>query len=147
MSKVIILRGLPASGKSTWARYFVRNNDNWIIVNKDQLRDMLHDGMFKEGVTEKVVLKVRDSIIRDALKNGVNVIVDDTNLKAFHIKTIKGLAEGHEVEVKDFDVPLEVCIVRDDVRAKKVGSDVIRDMWTRFNLKKGLPAIPEVEKE
>ncbi len=149
MSKVIILRGLPASGKSTWARHFVKEMDNWIIVNKDQLRGMLHDGMFKEGITEKIVLKVRDSIIRDALKNGVNVIVDDTNFKAFHIKTIKKLAEGHEVEVKDFNasLDLETCIARDSRRANPVGEDVIRDMYNKFGLKKGFPPVPELEKK
>lgn len=145
MSKVIILRGLPASGKSTWAKEFVRNNDGWIVVNKDQLRDMLHDGVFKGGVTEKVVLSTRDAIIRDALKNDINVIVDDTNFKAFHIKSIKKLAEGHDVEVKDFEADVYTCIQRDSNREKFVGENFIREMYSKFGLKKGFPPVPEVD--
>ncbi len=147
MSKVIILRGLPASGKSTWAKEFVKENDNWIIVNKDQLRTMLFNGMFKEGITEKVVLSVRNSIIKDALKNNINVIIDDTNFKAYHIKTIKNIAQGHQVEVKDFKVDLETCIARDSRRAKSVGEGVIRDMYNKFGLKKGFPSVPDVDKK
>ncbi len=147
MAKVTVLRGLPASGKSTWAKEFVKENDNWIIVNKDQLRIMLFNGMFKEGITEKVVLSVRNSIIKDALKNNINVIIDDTNFKAYHIKTIKNIAQGHQVEVKDFKVDLETCIARDSRRAKSVGEGVIRDMYNKFGLKKGFPSVPDVDKK
>ncbi len=144
MSKIIILRGLPASGKSTWAKEFVKENDNWIIVNKDQLRTMMHADMFKKGITEGIIISARDSIIKDALKKEINVIVDDTNFRAIHIKTIKKLAQGHEVEIKDFNTPIDVCISRDNNRDKSVGEDVIREMYNKFGLKKGFPPVPDL---
>jgi predicted kinase len=32
--KILILVGMPASGKSTWAREFVSINENWIRINR-----------------------------------------------------------------------------------------------------------------
>ena len=40
MSKLLILVGAPGSGKSTFARYFLRTEDNWIRVNRDDFRLM-----------------------------------------------------------------------------------------------------------
>ena len=37
--KIIVLQGAPASGKSTWAREFVKGKPEWIIVCKDALRE------------------------------------------------------------------------------------------------------------
>jgi predicted kinase len=39
--EVLVLIGIPGSGKSTWAKDFVSNNSDWIRVNRDDFRDML----------------------------------------------------------------------------------------------------------
>ena len=44
MSKLIMLSGLPASGKTTKARELMVEYGNAVRVNKDDLRDMLHTG-------------------------------------------------------------------------------------------------------
>ena len=74
MPKVTICRGLPASGKSTWAK-----KQDAVRINKDDLRDMLDNGKWS-GKREKLVLDTRDSIMVKALRQGRNVIIDDTNL-------------------------------------------------------------------
>ena len=38
--KLLILVGAPGSGKSTFARYFIRTEDNWVRVNRDDFRLM-----------------------------------------------------------------------------------------------------------
>jgi hypothetical protein len=48
VSKLIITRGLPGSGKTTWARQQVR----FVRVNRDDLREMLHGGMLGTGWAE-----------------------------------------------------------------------------------------------
>ena len=46
MKKILILRGLPASGKSTFARKLLNENPNaWKRLNKDELRAMLDDSI------------------------------------------------------------------------------------------------------
>ena len=41
MLKIIITRGIPGSGKTTWAKDVVKENSNYIRINRDDLRIML----------------------------------------------------------------------------------------------------------
>jgi len=108
-NKVIILKGLPASGKSTWAKEFLDNNmfatkgSGWMRINKDDLRAMMHNSKWSKG-NEKQILIIRDAAIRSALANGYNVIVDDTNFAPQHIETITKIAESFKAEVEGWRV-------------------------------------------
>src|SRR5579859_5121355 len=132
MSKhVIILKGLPASGKSTWAREQVEQYPGrYKIISKDSLRAMLDCGKWSKG-NEQFILKTRNMLILLALEEGYHVLVDDTNLHPKHLEAIRELVKGKaEVEVKDFtDVPLGTCIERDRHRPNYVGEQVIRRMY------------------
>lgn len=133
MKKVIILKGLPASGKSTWAKKLMADNPGvYKRVNKDDLRAML-DGSKWSKDNEKFVLDVRDSIIIAALNDGKHVIVDDTNLASKHEDRIRQLVGGiAQVEIKEFDESPEVCIKRDLLRPVSVGERVIMQMYDQF---------------
>lgn len=130
MKKVFLLKGLPGSGKSTWAEYQMRAVPNTKRINKDSLRAMLDCGKWTKA-NEKFVLATRDALILSALDEGCHVIVDDTNLVDKHEIHIRELVKGKaEVVIKDFrDVPLEVCIERDLKRPNSVGETVIRRMY------------------
>lgn len=127
--------GLPASGKSTWAKKQVEQSKGKTKrVNKDDLRAMIDAGVWSKD-NEKHILKVRDKLIEHYMSNGFSVIVDDTNLHPKHKKTLQELAEGFQAtfEVKSFlDVPLKTCIVRDIKRDNSVGEKVIRQMYNQF---------------
>lgn len=135
--KVIITRGLPASGKSTFARDWVAEDpENRVQVEKDQIRK--NTKLFKDGTynhkrgDESIVVKERDRQIRDALDANKSVIVSDTNLVKKHVSQISSIAREYqaEVEVKDFlDVPLAELIERDSKRENSVGEQVIRKMF------------------
>lgn len=134
MKKVILTKGLPASGKSTWAKKLQDKNPGmYKRVNKDDLRDMLDNGRWSKS-NEKFVLQMRDAIIRVSLEFGQHVIVDDTNLHPKHEEHIKQLVKGvAEVEIQDFtDVSVEECIERDLKRDKSVGEKVIRSMYKQL---------------
>ena len=130
MPKLIMCKGLPGSGKSTWAKA----QDGYVRVNKDDIRIKL--GMSRAGFKreqEFAVIDHRDHLISEALKAGVTVISDDTNFGKKHEPALRALAKkfGAEFEVKDFtDVPVETCIERDALRAgdARVGADVIWGM-------------------
>lgn len=150
MSEIQVLVGIPASGKSQYAKEVVRNDpENWVMVSKDNLRTLLHDGKFIKGVTEEKVIQARDALISKFLVKGINVISDDTNLKAAHVKQIKRIADdlNADFEIKYFPVELEEAIRRDKERENTVGEDVIRGMWDQFNLSKGLPSFDLEEKQ
>jgi len=146
LSKVILmLKGLPASGKSTWAKEQIDEHPGrFKRVNKDDLRAMLDNSRWSRA-NEKFVLKVRDFIVSQALEDGYSVIVDDTNLHPRHEIRLKEIAREKKAdfEVKEFtDVPIEECIKRDLKRPNSVGPDVIRQMARQFNLLQKRP-VPE----
>jgi len=133
MKKVILTRGLPGCGKTTWAKAQVLDfPSRFRRVSKDDLRAMLDSGKWSKH-NEKFVLQIRDTIIIRTLQEGKHVIVDDTNLHPKHEAHIKELVKGMAtVEVKHFETTLEECILRDKLRPNSVGEDVIRDMYNSF---------------
>ena len=134
MKKVIMTKGLPGSGKSTWAKKLIDKNPNqYKRINKDDLRAMLDNSKHSKDA-EKFVLKIRNQIMLMALEEGKHVIIDDTNLHPKHERTIRELTKGiAEVIIQDFtDVELEVCIKRDLNRLNSVGEKVIRQMYNDF---------------
>lgn len=134
MKKVIILKGLPGSGKSTWARKMVDDHPGeYKRVNKDDLRDMLDNGRQGKG-NEQFILHIRDSIILTALQEGKSVIVDDTNLNPIHEKHIRDMVgDSAQIEIKVFSTTVEECVARDKARGEKsVGEKVIRGMFNRY---------------
>ena len=44
---VIILRGIPCSGKSTYTQEFLKDNPNYIVISNDIVRDMFHIPFYK----------------------------------------------------------------------------------------------------
>lgn len=113
--KVLFLKGLPASGKSTFAKDLVaKEPDTWVRVNKDSLRTMLHDGKWSRG-REKTVQAMQRAMAEQALADGMSVIVDDTNFAEKHETTYRQMADRHgaEFEVKFFEATVEECAERD----------------------------------
>lgn len=135
-----MLKGLPASGKSTYARKLA--DDGWTRVNKDDLRSMLHNGKWSSK-NEQQVLILRNRIISESLILGKSVVVDDTNFAPKHKELLQNIAKEFNAsfETKFFDVSVEECIERDLKRPNSVGSKVIMDMYNQY-LK---PPIPEIK--
>lgn len=155
MSKVILTKGLPASGKSTWAKDYQKAHPDAVRTNKDELRAMLHNSVWSKG-KEWTVVNVRDFIINQAMTDGHDVIVDDTNLHLKHENHIREMMMDFnnknnkkiEFVIQDFtNVPLDVCLTRDKVRPNAVGEKVIRKMYDQFlkpevKLVESNPALP-----
>jgi hypothetical protein len=149
MKKILILKGLPASGKSTFARNLINENKGtWKRLNKDELRAML-DNSFHTSANEKFVEHVRDFMLIEALKEGKNVVIDDTNLSERPVERIKRVIRQFEkdtgdvvkIEFKLMETSLEECLARDEIREKKVGRDVILRMYNDLIAKEKLPNI------
>jgi predicted kinase len=124
-----MLYGLPASGKSTWAK-----EQNIKRVNKDDLRLMIDNSKWSKN-KERFILQIRDRIIEEALSIGESIIVDDTNLSPKHETKLREIAKKYnaEFEIKDFtDILVDECIERDKKRINSVGETVIRNMYRQF---------------
>jgi predicted kinase len=143
MKKILILRGLPASGKSTFAKQLLDENlGAWKRLNKDELRAML-DNSHHTTANEKFVERVRDMMLVEALKAGKHVVIDDTNLSDRPVERIRQVAQKYtqesgiqvHIEVKEITTSLEECLERDAKREKRVGEEVIMRMYRTHILK------------
>ncbi len=143
MKKVILLKGLPGSGKSTYAKKLVDENpEQFKRINRDDLRAMF-DNNFNSKSNETFIRGVRDILILKTLESGKSAIVDDTNLSEKNLTRITQLVQQHNklykenvvVEVKHIETSLEECIKRDSLREKPVGAKVIKTMNNQFNKK------------
>lgn len=146
MKRIIILKGIPASGKSTFAKKLVSENPGmYKRINRDSLRTMLDANHFSKG-NEKFILRTRDFLIKEALLDGKHVIVDDTNISDKNFNRINEIAKeytsetGHhvKVEVKLMEIDVEEAIKRDAAREKSVGREVILRMDKQLKTKEKL---------
>jgi len=135
MGKIIIMKGLPASGKSTKAKEIIKETGNTIRLNKDLLREMLHFNEFNFK-NEKITKEIEERIAWLLLENekNINVVIDDTNLNEKTFKRWKDIAEytRSKCEVIDMETSMEECIKRDKERELRgerfVGESVIVNM-------------------
>lgn len=134
MSKLIMLSGLPASGKSTKAKEIV-GTGNYVRVNRDLLRTMLHFDKFS-GRNEGMTVEAEKRIATLALANGLNVVVDDTNLNLKNKEMWSSIAQSSEASFEhiNIDTDWETCVSRDSTREKAVGRSVIVNMALQYGL-------------
>ena len=135
MSKLIITRGIPASGKSTWAKQWVLEDpEHRVRINKDDISLML--GKYWVPSREKLVQHIQEGALIEALERGYDIVIDNTNLNKKVIDNYRALViafGNHEIEYKDFfDTPLSVCIVRDKARDLQVSEKVIRSFYNNY---------------
>lgn len=147
--QLIALRGLPASGKTSAARAWVRQNpEGRARVGRDALRDALY---YERGVLsrtqEGVITDIQRGMVRELLRSGKDVVVDDLNLRLQYLKAWQRVAaeEGAEFTVLDTDASVEKCIEWDKTRPKReqVGERFIRETAKRFKSRPELYPIKE----
>ena len=142
MSKLIMMRGLPGSGKSTKAKEIVESGGNFVRINRDLLREMLHLNKFNyrnEGLT----IDAEKALAREYLVKDINVVIDDCNLSDNNRTMWKAVADkfGAKFEVIDLtNVHPYECIANDLDRkihgGRNVGNNVIMNMALQYELYK-----------
>lgn len=144
---LILIRGLPGSGKTTLAHQIVTDApDTTVAVSRDELRDMFHRGRRGTREQEEQVTVAEHKLIATMLTAGNNVVVHDMNLEPEYVAALQdtGLAAGATVKFFDLtDLDVEECIARDCVRlvqgAGYVGEKVIRPLWEKHVKGRGYP--------
>ena len=139
---VLFLKGLPASGKTTYAKNLVRYSKGEVArISKDEIRQMLFNGAYRptnERTVNKVIAKTA-KILHDNFYS--LIIIDACNMRS-HVDLFKQnlILGGDEFEfilqTKIFNTPEHICIERDKNRGKQggkfVGEDVIKTMNERY---------------
>ena len=135
MSKLILMQGLPASGKSTRAEQIMKESGNAVRLNRDLLRTMLHFDKWS-GKNEGMTKDAERILAKEFLLENKVVIIDDTNLNPGTIESWKQLAKefGASFEIQKVHTDFYECIGLDMFRPNSVGVDVIAQMARRYNL-------------
>jgi predicted kinase len=126
--KIVLLVGLPGSGKSTWAE------GKPGVLSSDAVRELLADDPNNQYIHALVF-----RVLRDLLKHRVELkrpvtYVDATNLTPYEREPYVKLAHqlNCKIEAVFFDVPLEECLRRNRGRARMVPDEIIRKMAARL---------------
>lgn len=120
--KVILLVGLPGSGKSTWAA-----GRKLPMLSSDLLRELLLDDVTDQSANGAVFRMLRRMLVaRLELRRPVTCI-DATNLTRRERRPYCVLAAmyGAEVEAIYFDIPGEVCRARNRARNRNVPEEAM----------------------
>ena len=148
--ELIFTIGLPASGKSTWAREYCETRRDYVRINRDDLRNMR--GIYWLPKQEDMITDWEVDATALALINGYSAILDATNLnekrRLEFVQNVKDYIDhrgGYStlqfiVNTKKFDTPVEECIKRDNMRKEgHVGKKVILQMANKYGLKTKYP--------
>jgi len=131
--RVIFLKGIPASGKTTWAKKRINKDDDFMRVNKDDIRKMIGGQWSPEK--EELVKELEYELVLTGLQLGQSIIIDDTNFNPEHESAYRMLATEFEAEfeVKEFDTLLITCLARNAKREgrSKMPESVIIEMYKK----------------
>ena len=114
--------GAPGSGKSTFARYFLRTEDNWVRVNRDDFRLMQFGDTLMSPFYEERITKMVEASVITLLKNHTNVIIDATNSSLRTLEDmVRTYTEYADISFKVFDLSVEELVKRCDKRYEQIG--------------------------
>ncbi|MEJ7608879.1 MAG: acyl-CoA dehydrogenase family protein, partial [Bryobacteraceae bacterium] len=123
--RLVVLVGLPGSGKSTWAE-----QQGCAVLSSDAVRHLLID-----DATDQTIHRETFGVVRYLLRRRLELqrpltIVDATNLtRAERRPYIRiGQSYGCQVEAMYFQVALEVCKKRNELRQRVVPATALDSM-------------------
>ena len=129
---LILLCGIPGSGKSTYAKNHIERNPNAIHLSSDAIRKELYGDENIQGNPGDVFSLMQKRTI-EALNNGHDVLYDATNITRKDRQGIISVCPKFaKIECHIIWAPIEECIERDSKRERTVGKEVIDRMLKRF---------------
>ena len=133
MPRLFMMCGLPASGKSTFARQFIRDNDIR-YVSRDEIRFSMVKENEEYFSREKKVFKKFAGTIAQTLIDGFDVIADATHLNRISrdklIRAIDQYTTKYTITYIVLETSLETCMKRNALREgrARVPDSVMKSM-------------------
>lgn len=151
MSKnvLIVMCGLPASGKSTYSEWLA-SNAHFYRVCPDLIRKDLYGDENVQGDGKKV-FSIAHYQMKEFGSVGANVVFDATNTNAKRRKElVKEMRPYFDIIIlKWFNTPINVCFARNAQRERQVPEEVIRRMAQNFfnkpTIEEGFDIVEEIK--
>ena len=130
MTQLILLIGLPGSGKSFLAQTILNHNPQYQLISTDQIRSQLFGDEAIQGSWLKVWVQIQVQFQQAILQTPV-VIYDATNAQRRHRREVIRLAQ----QIGFFPITglwentsLEDCLSRNQMRSRHVPEEIITQM-------------------
>lgn len=129
---VNVLVGLPASGKSTWAKEESELNGS-VILSSDSIREELFGSEEEQGSPKLVFDTLKERLV-ETIRCGRNVIVDATSINRWERSDYINIANnnGAIAIATLFNTPLEACKIRNEKRERTVPDFVYDRMTAKY---------------
>jgi predicted kinase len=153
VKKVVILRGVSGSGKSTWAKAQAAKVRRSLVVSADDyFLKPERNGTLRYTFDFSRLTDAHDACLRhfaDAMATGVPlVIVDNTNTTVAELApyVALALAYGYDTELRTFTTPFEVAAARNvhgvsvsacEQQANRMRYAIIPPFWSRVRFVEG----------
>lgn len=128
-AKIVLLVGLPGSGKSTWiAQRGVR------AISSDEVREILTGDATNQSVNARVFETVRHLLSQRLSIGMLESYVDATSLTKDERLPYIDMARRFDAEIEAvfFDVPLEICRQRNLARARVVPAEAMEKLAAKL---------------
>jgi len=141
---IVLLVGLPGSGKSTWALA-----QDWNAISSDALRVLLADDVANQNIHGPIFASVR-YLLRKRLSLGRPLsCIDATHLTRAERRPYFSLARwyGALVQAVYFDCPISLALRRNRARPRQVPESVMASMAARLEpplLEEGFHSVERV---
>ena len=135
MADLYIMCGVPGSGKSTFLKNKI-NNNNSVIISRDKIRFSIVQPNEPYFSHEEEVLETLWEQINEALSRNKNVFVDQTSLTPRARKYLLDHVQGYnQVHIIWIDENLDTCLQRNKMRygtRSYVPEESLRNMYNQF---------------
>lgn len=137
---IILLCGIPASGKSTWIRNKMKNEpkfsdykilctDNWIEEKAKKIKKSYVE-IYNEYISESVENFVRE--LYSYTKDKKNLIIDQTNINVKSRYKKLSLCENYIKTAVYFELELKEAIVRNCNRGRSIPRYVLENYFHEY---------------
>lgn len=130
---LVLLCGLPGSGKSNYAKSIAGDHPEYVIHSSDALRKEMFGDENCQDDGDKVFTELHRRIKED-LRNGKSVIYDACNVhskrRMAFLRELKNINCSKECHI--IATPYEICLRNNWMRERKIPDEVIYRMYTNW---------------